>query len=168
MLRNEEALEVIGAIAGEVPEAVVGAGTLLSAADVAAAQAAGAKFLVSPGATPALLEAAEAAALPLLPGAATASEAMVLADRGWTMLKFFPAEASGGAPALGAFAAPLPHIRWCPTGGVGPKNAATYQALPNVACVGGSWPAPADAIAAGDWPRIEALAREAAGRSGVG
>jgi len=164
MLRNEAALGVIGAIGAQVPEAVVGAGTLLTAADVEAAREAGTRFLVSPGATLALLEAAVAAGLPLLPGAATASEAMALANRGWTMLKFFPAEASGGAPALGAFAAPLPHIAWCPTGGVGPKNAATYRALPNVACVGGSWPAPADAIAAGDWPRIEALAREAAGR----
>jgi 2-dehydro-3-deoxyphosphogluconate aldolase/(4S)-4-hydroxy-2-oxoglutarate aldolase len=129
---------------------------------VRAAQEAGARFLVSPGATRALVEAAEAAALPLLPGAATASEAMALAERGWTMLKFFPAEASGGAPALGALAAPLPHIGWCPTGGVGPKNAADYRVLPNVACVGGSWPAPTDAIRAGDWARIEALAREAA------
>jgi 2-dehydro-3-deoxyphosphogluconate aldolase/(4S)-4-hydroxy-2-oxoglutarate aldolase len=164
MLRSEAAIAAIRAIAAEVPEAAVGAGTLLTAPDVRAAEAAGARFLVSPGATRALLEAAEAAGLPLLPGAATASEAMRLAERGWTMLKFFPAEASGGARALGAFAAPLPHIRWCPTGGVGPANAAAYLALPNVACVGGSWPAPADAVRAGDWARVEALARAAAGR----
>jgi len=163
MLRSDAALEAIAAVAAEVPEAVVGAGTLLRPEDVAAAKAAGARFLVSPGATPPLLDAAEAAALPLLPGAATASEAMALAARGWTMLKFFPAEASGGAPALGALAGPLPDIGWCPTGGVGRANAPAYRALANVLCVGGSWPVPDDAVAASDWRRIEALAREAAG-----
>lgn len=162
MLRSAAALEAIGAVAAAVPEAVVGAGTLLRRGDVAAAKAAGARFLVSPGAVPSLLDAAEAAALPLLPGAATASEAMALAERGWTMLKFFPAEALGGAPALGALAGPLPDIGWCPTGGVGRANASAYRRLPNVLCVGGSWPVPGDAVAAGDWSRIEALAREAA------
>ncbi|MHA1527963.1 MAG: bifunctional 4-hydroxy-2-oxoglutarate aldolase/2-dehydro-3-deoxy-phosphogluconate aldolase [Alphaproteobacteria bacterium] len=163
MLRSAAALEAIGAIAAEVPEAVVGAGTLLRPEDVAAAKAAGARFAVSPGAIAPLLDAAEAAELPLLPGAATASEAMALAARGWTMLKFFPAEASGGAAALGALAGPLPHIGWCPTGGVGRANAPAYRGLASVLCVGGSWPAPDDAVAAGDWGRIEALAREAAG-----
>ncbi len=163
MLRSAAALEAVGAVAAAVPEAVVGAGTLLRRGDVAAAKAAGARFLVSPGAVPSLLDAAEAAGLPLLPGAATASEAMALAERGWTMLKFFPAEALGGAPALGALAGPLPDIGWCPTGGVGRANAPAYRRLPNVLCVGGSWPVPDDAVAAGDWSRIEALAREAAG-----
>jgi len=164
MFRSPAAIEAIRAAVAKVPEAVIGAGTLLRPEDVAAAKAAGARFGVSPGATRALVEAAEAAGLPLLPGAATATEAMWLAERGWTTLKFFPAETSGGAPALGALAAPLPHISWCPTGGVRRANAAAYRALPNVLCVGGSWPAPAEAIAARDWNRIEALAREAAGR----
>lgn len=162
MLRNATARDCIRAIAAEVPEAIVGAGTLLTPADVAAAQAAGARFGVSPGATPALLDEAAQAGLPFLPGAATASEAMALLERGLTMLKFFPAEASGGAPALGAFAGPLPQIAWCPTGGIGLANAPAYRKLPNVLCVGGSWVVPGAAVAAGDWARIEALAREAA------
>ena len=162
MFRSPAAAEAIRAAAAEVPEATIGAGTLLTAADVEAAMAAGARFGVSPGATPALLDAAEAAGLSLLPGAGTASEAMALAGRGWTMLKFFPAEAMGGAATLGALAGPLPRIGWCPTGGVTAANAAAYRRLPNVVCVGGSWPAPREAIAARDWGRIEALAREAA------
>lgn len=162
MFRSAVAIEAIRAIAEKVPEATVGAGTLLRPADIAAAKQAGAKFGVSPGVTISLLEAAETARLPLLPGAVTASEAMALAERGWTMLKFFPAEASGGAQTLGALAAPLPQIGWCPTGGVRRANAPDYRRLPNVVCVGGSWPAPADAVAARDWARIEGLAREAA------
>ena len=162
MFRSPAAADAIRAIATKVPKATVGAGTLLTPADVEAAKAAGARFGVSPGATPALLDAAEAAGLPLLPGAATASEAMRLAERGWTMLKFFPAEAMGGTATLGALAGPLPRIAWCPTGGVTRANAAAYRRLPNVLCVGGSWPAPRDAIATRDWNRIEALAREAA------
>jgi 2-dehydro-3-deoxyphosphogluconate aldolase/(4S)-4-hydroxy-2-oxoglutarate aldolase len=162
MFRSAVAIDAIRAIAEKVPEATVGAGTLLRPADIAAAKQAGAKFGVSPGATISLLEAAETARLPLLPGAVTASEAMALAERGWTMLKFFPAEASGGAQTLGALAAPLPQIGWCPTGGVRRANAPDYRRLPNVVCVGGSWPAPADAVAARDWARIEGLAREAA------
>ena len=162
MFRSPVAGEAIRAVAREVPDVVVGAGTLLRPADVKAARLAGARFCVSPGATRALLEAVEGARLPFLPGAATASEAMALADRGWTMLKFFPAEASSGAAALGALAGPLPHVGWCPTGGVGAGNVVAYRKLANVVCVGGSWPAPADAIAARDWGRIEALAREAA------
>lgn len=160
MFRSPAAPDAIRA-ATTVPGATVGAGTLLTPADVEAAKAAGARFGVSPGATRALLEAAEVAGLPLLPGAATASEAMALSERGWTMLKFFPAEAMGGAASLGALAGPLPRIGWCPTGGVTPSNTPAYRRLPNVVCVGGSWPAPAEAIAARDWGRIEALAREA-------
>ncbi|MCP3972459.1 MAG: bifunctional 4-hydroxy-2-oxoglutarate aldolase/2-dehydro-3-deoxy-phosphogluconate aldolase [Rhodobacteraceae bacterium] len=160
-LRTPAALQVIAEMA-EVPGAVVGAGTVLNHADVAAARDAGARFAVSPGATPALLEACAAADLPLLPGAATATEAMALLERGYTTAKFFPAEAAGGAAALKAMGAPLPQITFCPTGGVSPGNAASYLALGNVACVGGSWVAPADLVAAGDWAGIETLARSAA------
>jgi 2-dehydro-3-deoxyphosphogluconate aldolase / (4S)-4-hydroxy-2-oxoglutarate aldolase len=160
-LRTPAALDVIREMA-QVPGGVVGAGTLLTPADVRAAKAAGASFGVSPGATDTLLQACEDEDLPLLPGAATASEAMALLERGYSMLKFFPAEASGGAPALKAIAAPIPQISFCPTGGVTPQNARDYLALPNVACAGGSWVAPKDAVEAGDWTRIETLAREAA------
>lgn len=160
-LRTPAALDVIAAMA-EVPGGVVGAGTLLTPADVQSACAAGARFGVSPGATDRLLSACEAQDLPLLPGAATATEAMALAERGYDMLKFFPAQAAGGAPALKSLAAPLPQIRFCPTGGVGPDTAGSYLSLPNVACVGGSWIAPADLIAARDWAGVEALARAAA------
>ena len=160
-LRTPAALEVIAAMAG-VPGGIVGAGTVLTAADVAAAKAAGAAFAVSPGATDALLAACEAENLPLLPGAATATEAMTLLERGYTTAKFFPAEAAGGAPALKALGAPLPQIAFCPTGGVSLANAAGYLALSNTVCVGGSWVAPADKLAARDWAGIEALARDAA------
>ncbi|MEX2520751.1 MAG: bifunctional 4-hydroxy-2-oxoglutarate aldolase/2-dehydro-3-deoxy-phosphogluconate aldolase [Paracoccaceae bacterium] len=160
-LRTPAALDAIRAMAA-VPGGVVGAGTLLTAEDVRAAKAAGAEFGVSPGATPALIAAAEAEGLPLLAGAATASEAMALLERGYDFMKFFPAEASGGAPALKALAGPLPQIGFCPTGGVSLKNAPTYLSLPNVLCAGGSWVAPANLVAARDWAGIEALAREAA------
>lgn len=160
-LRTPAALDVIAEMA-KVPGGVVGAGTLLTPDDVAAAKAAGAQFGVSPGATDALLDAAEAHDLPMLPGAATASEAMRLLERGYTVLKFFPAEAAGGAPFLKSLASPLPQIRFCPTGGVSPANAGDYLGLPNVICAGGSWVAPKPAMAAGDWAGIEALAREAA------
>lgn len=159
-LRTPCALEAISEMA-KVEGGTVGAGTLLTPADVAAAVAAGARFGVSPGATDRILEACEAADLPLLPGAATASEAMRLLERGYTVQKFFPAEASGGAPALKAIGAPIPQIRFCPTGGVSLKNAQAYLGLSNVLCVGGSWVAPNDLIEAGDWAGIEALAREA-------
>lgn len=159
-LRTPVALDVIREMA-QVEGGVVGAGTLVTPADVTAAVAAGAKFGVSPGATATLLDAAEAAGLPMLPGAATASEAMALLERGYDMLKFFPAEASGGAPALKAIGAPLPQISFCPTGGVSPANAETYLGLSNVVCAGGSWVAPNDLVAAGDWKAIEQLAREA-------
>lgn len=161
-LRTPAALDVIREMA-QVPGGVVGAGTLLTPADVRAAKAAGAQFGVSPGATDTLLRACEDEDLPLLPGAATASEAMALLERGYDMLKFFPAEASGGAPALKAIGAPIPQIAFCPTGGVTPENARDYLSLPNVVCAGGSWVAPKDAVAAGDWARIETLARAAAG-----
>ncbi len=159
-LRTPAALDVIAAMA-EVEGGVVGAGTVLTPEDVAKAKAAGARFAVSPGATDKLFAACEAADLPLLPGAATATEAMMLLERGYTTAKFFPAETSGGAPALKAIGAPLPQITFCPTGGVSPKNAPDYLALSNTVCVGGSWVAPGDKVKAGDWAGIEALAREA-------
>ncbi|MGR3501124.1 bifunctional 4-hydroxy-2-oxoglutarate aldolase/2-dehydro-3-deoxy-phosphogluconate aldolase [Pseudaestuariivita sp.] len=160
-LRTEAALDVIREMAG-VEGGIVGAGTLITPQDVQAAKDAGAQFGVSPGATERLLAACEEAELPLLPGAATASEAMVLLERGYTLQKFFPAEASGGAAALKAIGAPIPQVTFCPTGGVTPGNKADYLSLPNVVCVGGSWVAPKDKVAAGDWNGIEALAREAA------
>ncbi|AHD02025.1 bifunctional 4-hydroxy-2-oxoglutarate aldolase/2-dehydro-3-deoxy-phosphogluconate aldolase [Leisingera methylohalidivorans] len=160
-LRTPAALEAIRAMS-EVPGGHVGAGTLITPEDVRAAKAAGAAFGVSPGATDELLAACEAEQLPLLPGAATATEAMRLLARGYAMLKFFPAEASGGAPALKAIGAPLPQITFCPTGGISPANAGSYLSLRNVLCAGGSWVAPKDLIAAGNWGGIELLARQAA------
>lgn len=160
-LRTAAALEVISEMA-KVPGGAVGAGTLLTPADVEAAKKAGATFGVSPGATDRLLDAAEANDLPMLPGAASATEAMRLLERGYTVMKFFPAEAAGGAPFLKSLASPLPLIRFCPTGGVSPANALSYLSLPNVLCAGGSWVAPADKVAAGDWAGIEVLARAAA------
>lgn len=159
-LRTPAALDAIAAMA-DVPGGVVGAGTLVTPQDVKNAKAAGATFGVSPGATDALIDACEAEDLPLLAGAATASEAMRLFERGYDMLKFFPAEASGGAAALKAIGAPLPQIAFCPTGGVSPGNAQSYLSLPNVVCAGGSWVAPADMVTGGDWAGIEALARDA-------
>jgi len=160
-LRTPGALDAIRAMA-RVPGGVVGAGTLLSAQDVVAAKAAGAQFGVSPGATPALLDACQAAGLPLLPGAATASEVMALLARGYDMVKFFPAEPAGGVPMLKALSGPLPQMNFCPTGGISLKTAPAWLALPNVVCVGGSWVAPDAMVAAGDWGGIENLAREAA------
>lgn len=159
-LRTPAALEAISEMA-KVQGGMVGAGTLVTPDDVLAAKDAGATFGVSPGATDDLLAACEEADLPLLPGAATASEAMRLLSRGYDMLKFFPAEASGGAPALKAIGAPLPQISFCPTGGVSPENAQSYLSLPNVVCAGGSWVAPSDLINAEDWAGIEELARNA-------
>lgn len=160
-LRTSAALDVIAAMA-RVPGGVVGAGTLLTPEDVRAAKAAGAKFGVSPGATDTLIAACVAEELPLLPGAATASEAMSLLEKGYDMLKFFPAEAAGSAAMLKSLGGPLPQISFCPTGGVSPENAPRYLSLPNVLCAGGSWVAPRDLVEAGDWDAIEALAREAA------
>ncbi|MBB5078896.1 bifunctional 4-hydroxy-2-oxoglutarate aldolase/2-dehydro-3-deoxy-phosphogluconate aldolase [Nonomuraea endophytica] len=161
-LRTAAALESIARIAAEVPGAVIGAGTIRSAADIAAAVGAGSKFLVSPGTTPALAEALLGSGVPFLPGAATASEVMALAERGLKELKFFPAEAAGGLPYLKSLAGPLPDVRFCPTGGIKPATAPDYLALPNVGCVGGTWLTPADALATGDWARVEKLAAEAA------
>lgn len=160
-LRTDAALDVIREMA-KVEGGRVGAGTLLTKADVLASVEAGATFGVSPGATDAILTACEDAGLPILPGAATSSEVMRLMERGYTVQKFFPAEANGGAPALKAIGAPLPQVRFCPTGGVSLKNADDYLSLPNTLCAGGSWVAPAKLVAAGDWKAIEELAREAA------
>lgn len=163
-LRTDAALDAIREMA-RVEGGVVGAGTLLTPADVQAAVDAGATFGVSPGATDRLLAACEEADLPLLPGAATASEAMRLLERGYTTQKFFPAEANGGVPALKAMGAPIPQVSFCPTGGVSLKNAREYLALSNTLCVGGSWVAPKDLVTVQDWAGIEALAREAAALS---
>ncbi|WDO08659.1 bifunctional 4-hydroxy-2-oxoglutarate aldolase/2-dehydro-3-deoxy-phosphogluconate aldolase [Streptomyces murinus] len=165
-LRTPAALEAIRAIAEEVPEAVVGAGTVITPGQVAAAVAAGARFLVSPGWTEGLLAAMRGCGVPFLPGVSTASEVVALLEHGVREMKFFPAQAAGGTAYLRSLAGPLPQARFCPTGGIGPGNAAEYLSLPNVGCVGGSWMVPADAVAAGDWARIEALARAAAGLRG--
>lgn len=161
-LRTPAALEAITRIAAEVPDAVIGAGTVVRPEDAERSAAAGAKFLVSPGCTPRLQAAMVATGLPFLPGVATASEVIALLESGITAMKFFPAEAAGGTAYLKSLAGPLPQVRFCPTGGVGQRNAADYLALPNVGCVGGSWLTPADAVHAGDWDRIRKLAAEAA------
>ncbi|HAB76190.1 MAG: bifunctional 4-hydroxy-2-oxoglutarate aldolase/2-dehydro-3-deoxy-phosphogluconate aldolase [Planktomarina temperata] len=160
-LRTAAAMEAIAAVS-EVEGAMAGVGTLLTAAQIRDAKSAGATFGVSPGATHSLIEAAREYDLPLLPGAATATEAMRLLEQGFVFQKFFPAEAAGGAPALGSMAGPLPQITFCPTGGVTPENAKTYLALPNTRCVGGSWIAPKALIDAGDWDQITQIARRAA------
>jgi len=160
-LRTSEALAAIAAIAREVPEAIVGAGTVLNPHDLERAEHAGAQFAVSPGLTEPLIRAASKSALPFLPGVATASDMMRGLDAGLEHFKFFPAEAAGGAAAMKALHGPFPRCRFCPTGGITPTNAGAYLALPNVLCVGGAWLAPADAIAAGDWARITDLARAA-------
>lgn len=160
-LRTPAAIDAIAAMA-QVPGAVVGAGTVLSDADVRRAQDAGATFAVSPGLTDTLADACTNAALPLLPGAATASETMRAVEMGFDMLKFFPAGPAGGPAYLKALGGPLPGVRFCPTGGVSTQNAGDYLALPNVVCVGGSWIAPEAMMRAGDWAGIESLARAAA------
>lgn len=161
-LRTPAALEAIRAIAAEVPQMELGAGTILNPADAQAAAAAGARFLVSPGLTPTLLAAARGFPVPLVPGVATASEAMTAREAGFRFLKLFPAEAVGGRALLQSLSGPLADLRFCPTGGVSLASAPEYLALPNVVCVGGSWLAPEAALAAGDWGRITALAAEAA------
>jgi 2-dehydro-3-deoxyphosphogluconate aldolase/(4S)-4-hydroxy-2-oxoglutarate aldolase len=160
-LRTPVALACIEAIARHVPEAVVGAGTLRSAADAQAAALAGARFAVSPGYTQGLGRACHELALPLLPGVATASDIMAAQEGGYGALKFFPALQAGGLAMLKAWQGPFGEVRFCPTGGISAQNAAEFLALPNVACVGGSWLAPADAVARGDWAGITQLAREA-------
>jgi 2-dehydro-3-deoxyphosphogluconate aldolase/(4S)-4-hydroxy-2-oxoglutarate aldolase len=162
-LRTPAALDAIRAIAGAVPEAVVGAGTVVTPGQVADAGAAGARFLVSPGWTDVLLDAMRASGVPFLPGVSTTSEVVALLERGVREMKFFPAEAAGGTAYLRSLAGPLPQARFCPTGGIGPNSAPEYLALPNVGCVGGSWMLPPDAVADRDWARVETLAREAAG-----
>jgi 2-dehydro-3-deoxyphosphogluconate aldolase/(4S)-4-hydroxy-2-oxoglutarate aldolase len=161
-LRTPVALDAVRAIAAEVEGAAVGVGSVRRPQDFADALRAGATFAVSPGSAPGLVAAARDIDLPWLPGAATASEAMALLEQGYTQLKFFPAESIGGAAALKSLAGPLPELRFCATGGIGAHNAGDYLALGNVPCVGGSWVAPASAVKAGDWARIESLAREAA------
>jgi 2-dehydro-3-deoxyphosphogluconate aldolase / (4S)-4-hydroxy-2-oxoglutarate aldolase len=161
-LRTPVALDAIRAIRAALPEALVGAGTVLDAAALAAVQAAGAAFAIAPGCTDALYAATRTCALPFLPAVATASELMRGLEHDFRRFKFFPAEAAGGIAALRAFAGPFPQARFCPTGGIDATNAPRYLALPNVATIGGSWMLPADAIAARDWDRIETLAREAA------
>ena len=161
-LRSEVALQAIAAIAEALPEVTVGSGTVLTRDQMQASLDHGCRFAVSPGATPALLDAAEAVGLPLLPGAANAGQVMMMAERGYLRQKLFPAEASGGVPLLKSLGEPIPQVRFCPTGGIDAAKAPTYLALKNVVCVGGSWVAPKDAVEAGDWSRIEKLAAEAA------
>ena len=157
-LRTPVALDAIRAIAAEVPEVVIGAGTVTNPALAKQAAEAGARFLVSPGATPSLLAAMRDTGLPFLPGTATVSEAIAVLETGHTAMKFFPAEASGGAKFLGSLPSVLPDARFCPTGGITLANAPGYLGLANVGCVGGSWLTPADALASGDWDRVTALA----------
>ena len=161
-LRTRAALDAVRAIAAEVEGAIVGVGTVRRPQDLADAEKAGARFAVSPGSTPALIAAAKSSSLPWLPGAATASEVMMLAEEGFAYQKFFPAEAAGGVAALRSLHGPLPDVRFCATGGIGVHNARDYLAAPNVSCVGGSWLTPVKLIEAGDWNAIERLARQAA------
>lgn len=162
-LRTPCALDAITAMVENLPaDAVIGAGTIITPQDLEKAVKAGSTFLVSPGTTPALIEAAKASSIPLLPGVATPTEAMHLLVEGFTHQKFFPAEAAGGVPMLKSIGGPLPQITFCPTGGIDLAKAPTYLALPNVACVGGTWMAPKELMKAGRWDEIERLAREAA------
>ncbi|MFB9928881.1 bifunctional 4-hydroxy-2-oxoglutarate aldolase/2-dehydro-3-deoxy-phosphogluconate aldolase [Amycolatopsis halotolerans] len=161
-LRTPVALAAIERVAAEVPDIVVGAGTVTSPEQAKQAADAGAKFLVTPGCTDSVLDAAFATGLPFLPGASTVSEAMRLAERGLSALKFFPAEASGGAAFLKSIAGPLPQLQFCPTGGITVSSAPSYLALPNVGCIGGSWLTPSKLVAAKDFAAVEKLAAEAA------
>ena len=161
-LRTPAALECIAAIAQGVPDAVVGAGTVRSASDARSASHAGARFLVSPGLTAAVAQASRDVNLPLLPGVATASEIMQAQEAGFSALKFFPALQAGGLAMLKAWQGPFGDVLFCPTGGISTSNAADFLALANVACVGGSWLVPQDALEQGDWARITALAQAAA------
>ena len=160
-LRTEGALKAIAAMAKQVPGAILGAGTIRTADQAKAAVDAGATFLVSPGATPQLIAAVQKLGVPFLPGCATASEALRLAEEGFRFLKFFPAEAAGGLNYLKSLAAPLADLRFCPTGGIDAEKAKAYLALPNVVCVGGSWITPATALKAGDWATVTRLSLEA-------
>ena len=156
-LRTPVAIESAKAIMADVPEAVVGIGTILNADDLARAKGIGARFGISPGATPDLLKAAAASGLPFAPGIATASELMLALAHGFNLVKFFPAEQSGGIKALRALAGPFPDVRFCPTGGIGEANAASWLAEPNVVAVGGSWLCPAADIRSGNWAGITAI-----------
>lgn len=164
-LRTPSALKVMEEM-GKVEGAIVGSGTVRTPLHMQQSVDAGCRFMVSPGISPRILDAADDIGIPLLPGIGSPSEAMTAAERGYSFLKFFPAEALGGAPVLKAFASPLPDITFCPTGGITPSNASTYLNLPNVICVGGSWIMPADALSSGDFARVEALAREASALRG--
>ncbi len=159
-LRTAVALQAIEAIANEVEGAIVGVGTLTTAEDFKRSIRAGALFGVSPGLTPLLIDAARDSGLPLLPGVMTPSDVIAARAAGFTELKLFPAQQAGGVAMLKALGGPFPDVRFCPTGGVSAATAPDFLALPNVVCVGGSWLTPADAVAAGDWDRITALARE--------
>jgi 2-dehydro-3-deoxyphosphogluconate aldolase/(4S)-4-hydroxy-2-oxoglutarate aldolase len=161
-LRTPAAIEAVERIRAAVPEMLLGVGTVVTPAHARSAARAGAQFLVSPGATPALLDAARATGLPHLPGAATVSEVMSLLELGYTDLKLFPAEASGGRAFLRAMHGPIPGVRFCPTGGITAATAGSYLALPNVGCVGGTWITPRDAVVEGDWDTISRLAADAA------
>ena len=161
-LRTPVALDAIRVIADEVPEILVGAGTVLTPGQAKEAKDAGAQFLVSPGATASLLAGMTDTGLPFLPGTATVSEVLAVLETGLTEMKFFPAEASGGTGFLSSIASPVPAARFCPTGGITTASAASYLALPNVGCVGGSWLTPADAVRRGDWAAITRLAARAA------
>ena len=161
-LRTSVALDAIRAMAAEIPDAFLGAGTVLDANQVDLAKRAGARFLVSPGCTRTLAQAAVASGLPFLPGVQTVSEALALSEQGFRLMKFFPAGQAGGLGWLKSVAAPLAGLSFCPTGGIGADTAPSYLALANVTCVGGSWVAPSDAVAAGDWKRVERLAAAAA------
>ncbi|WP_455372088.1 bifunctional 4-hydroxy-2-oxoglutarate aldolase/2-dehydro-3-deoxy-phosphogluconate aldolase [Limibacillus halophilus] len=165
-LRTPVALDVIRVLSQEIPEAVVGAGSVNTPDLLMKAKAAGAQFAVAPGCTPSLLSASRGEDLALLPGANTPSEIMTLLDEGLEVMKFFPAEQAGGAAFLKSIAGPLPQARFCPTGGITPEKARDYLALPNVLCVGGSWVLPKDALAAGDWAKVTALASACAGLKG--
>ena len=166
-LRTDNALTSLKLIADEVPDILVGAGTVLTPAQADAAVAAGAQFLVSPGVTPSLLEHMLTLRVPILPGVATVGEVMQVLESGLTAMKFFPAGPAGGPEYLAAIGAPIPQVQFCPTGGVSPGTAAAYLALPNVSCVGGSWLTPRGAIENEDWQQITRLAREAAGLTAV-
>ena len=166
-LRTPVALDAIRAIATEVPEILVGAGTIVSPGQAKLAVDAGAQFLVSPGSTPTLLAAMADSGVPFLPGTATVSEVLAVLEAGFTEMKFFPAEASGGAAYLGSLASPLPDARFCPTGGITSASASSYLALPTVGCVGGSWITAGGLLAAGAWEQVSALAAAAAELGGA-
>lgn len=167
-LRTENALDALKLIAGEVPEILVGAGTILTPQAANEAVGAGAQFLVSPGVTPTLMKHLLAYDVPLLPGVATVSEIMMVMDHGLTAMKFFPAEPAGGPDYLSAVRGPLPMVRFCPTGGIQASTAGGYLSLPNVSCVGGSWLTPKDAIERQDWARVTELARQSVGLGAAG